>query len=54
MTRIGEPRPPDEPVAAYDAFWTAAEAGLDSPTKTDDTSTDPTDTYAAFHAAADE
>jgi hypothetical protein len=54
MTRIGEPRPPDEPVAAYDAFWTASEAGLDAPTKTDDPSGDPADTYAAFHAAADE
>jgi hypothetical protein len=54
MTRIGEPRPPEEPVAAYDAFWTAAEAGLDPPTQSDDPPANPDDTYAAFHAAADE
>ena len=54
MIRIGEPRPSAEPVAAYDAFWSAAEADLDTPIKTDDLPADPADTYAAFHAAADE
>ena len=40
---------------AYDAFWTATEADLGVSIKTSfDPASHPGDTYAAFHAAADE
>jgi hypothetical protein len=46
---------PDEPSAAYDAYWSATEPHLDSPTPADpEPESQPVDTYAAFRAAADE
>jgi len=53
MSRFDEFDPPARPAEAYDEFWAVAEAGLDDP-PVNDPAADADDTYASFHAAADE